>query len=395
MEAGEDGEKRTSQNQGKSCKGTLYYSSVLKSKGRNPRCIGLSRTLQQVPSYIVGDSEVEASKEGQNLTDFRYACLGYSVYLDNKDASADGQKPRSELPVCVGLELLVDKRVPAADHSPVDAQSREEDQGFPQPRPHKTPHPVGEEFLSRYTRNASLVASGVARNLIKVGNYIKNSVDDILYPYRRRPNFGKSPADGERRRNAFEELKLKWQHPGFVFDFNNLEQIPSANRLYSSLSSSLRYSGRYITTKQISHPVNSNGKRSFLADTLALVRRLEAQGVPSKQAEAIAAATTEVLNDGLENVAQSFTAKAEMQKVWVCLIVIKLSLFIYYVIQAHYSISISPPTNNYINAERRESLLPALSRSCSSAYHFYYEGIYRYYQGSKLVMILILHAILI
>lgn len=45
------------------------------------------------------------------------------------------------------------------------------------------------------------------------------------------------------------------------------------------------------------------------------VRGLEAQGVPSKQAEAITAAITEVLNDSLENVAHSFVSKAEMQKV--------------------------------------------------------------------------------
>lgn len=45
------------------------------------------------------------------------------------------------------------------------------------------------------------------------------------------------------------------------------------------------------------------------------VRSLEAQGVPSKQAEAITAAITEVLNDSLENVAHSFVSKAEMQKV--------------------------------------------------------------------------------
>ena len=45
------------------------------------------------------------------------------------------------------------------------------------------------------------------------------------------------------------------------------------------------------------------------------MRSLEAQGLPSKQAEAITAAITEVLNDSLENVAHSFVSKAEMQKV--------------------------------------------------------------------------------
>lgn len=32
---------------GKSCKGCAYYSSVLKSKSKNPTCYGLSRTLQE------------------------------------------------------------------------------------------------------------------------------------------------------------------------------------------------------------------------------------------------------------------------------------------------------------------------------------------------------------
>ncbi|KAL2650314.1 hypothetical protein R1flu_018442 [Riccia fluitans] len=58
----------------------------------------------------------------------------------------------------------------------------------------------------------------------------------------------------------------------------------------------------------------SNSKRAFLVDTLALVRRLESQGLTPKQAEAITAVITEVLNDSLENVAQSFTSKSEMQR---------------------------------------------------------------------------------
>ncbi|XP_050261776.1 protein FMP32, mitochondrial-like isoform X2 [Quercus robur] len=70
---------------------------------------------------------------------------------------------------------------------------------------------------------------------------------------------------------------------------------------------------RYLNT-QLSEAVKPNLRRAFLVDTLALVRGLEAQGVPSKQAEAITAALTEVLNDSLENVAHSFVSKAEMQR---------------------------------------------------------------------------------
>lgn len=45
------------------------------------------------------------------------------------------------------------------------------------------------------------------------------------------------------------------------------------------------------------------------------VKKLEAQGVPSKHAEAITAAITEVLNNSLVNVAHSFISKVETQKV--------------------------------------------------------------------------------
>ncbi|XP_074313263.1 protein FMP32, mitochondrial-like [Silene latifolia] len=60
--------------------------------------------------------------------------------------------------------------------------------------------------------------------------------------------------------------------------------------------------------------VPSNGKRAFLVDTLAMVRSLEKEGIPSKQAEAITSAITGVLNDTLENVSYTFVSKAEMQK---------------------------------------------------------------------------------
>ncbi|KAL8168006.1 hypothetical protein V2J09_009505 [Rumex salicifolius] len=171
---------------GKSCKGTLYYSSILKSKGRRPRCFGLSTSLKQVPSYIVGESEAEAAKEGRTLTDFRYACVGYSVHLDKEDGSNDGKKSGPGLPVCVGIELLVDKR-PTADHVTAHTHSKEDDHGVPQPRPHRPVQPIGDNFLTKYTRNATLVASGVARNMNRMGNYIKDSVEDMLYPYRKRP----------------------------------------------------------------------------------------------------------------------------------------------------------------------------------------------------------------
>ncbi|KAL6959982.1 hypothetical protein U1Q18_040129 [Sarracenia purpurea var. burkii] len=110
----------------KSCKGCLYYSSNLKSNSRNPVCAGITRSLPQVPHYIVGESEIEASRDGRSLADFKYACVGYSVYPDGKDTSVDVRETQTELPVCVGLEVLVDKKVNPDDYVSHHVPNRED-----------------------------------------------------------------------------------------------------------------------------------------------------------------------------------------------------------------------------------------------------------------------------
>uniref|UniRef100_M0ZW09 Mitochondrion protein n=1 Tax=Solanum tuberosum TaxID=4113 RepID=M0ZW09_SOLTU len=75
-----------------------------------------------------------------------------------------------------------------------------------------------------------------------------------------------------------------------------------------ALAGSHRFHCRLISNRAF------DGKLLFLVDTLALVRKLEAKGVPTKQAEAITAAITEVLNDSLDNVAQTFVSKADLQR---------------------------------------------------------------------------------
>ncbi|KAL3527175.1 hypothetical protein ACH5RR_011831 [Cinchona calisaya] len=134
-------------NKGKSCKGCLYYSSTFKSNSRNPLCVGISRSLPHVPRYIVGQAEMEASKEGRSLRDFRYTCVGYSLYSDRKDRPDDGKE--LQLPVCVGLEVLVDKKARTTDSTPAHVHNKEDGAGIPQPRPHKPAHSVGDEFLTR------------------------------------------------------------------------------------------------------------------------------------------------------------------------------------------------------------------------------------------------------
>ncbi|XP_075501610.1 uncharacterized protein LOC142539787 [Primulina tabacum] len=176
-------------NKAKSCKGCLYYSSRLKADSRNPVCVGLTRSLPNVPEYILGQSEMEASEEGRSIADFRYGCVGYSLYVDQKDEASNSQGTRAELPVCVGLEVLVDRRVNTAEtaSAPTHAHAKEDGNSLPQRRSHKPAHSTGDDFLNRFARNANLVANGVVKNARKVGNQIKQNLDDIFYPYRRRP----------------------------------------------------------------------------------------------------------------------------------------------------------------------------------------------------------------
>lgn len=60
-----------------------------------------------VPGYMVGESELEASKEGRNLSDFKYSCVGYSVFMENKDDESEKGEKQTELPFCVGIEVNI------------------------------------------------------------------------------------------------------------------------------------------------------------------------------------------------------------------------------------------------------------------------------------------------
>lgn len=63
--------------------------------------------MQPVPSYVVGESDMRAAKDGHNLSDFKYTCVGYSVFLDNKDSPSEKRENQAELPSCVGIKVFV------------------------------------------------------------------------------------------------------------------------------------------------------------------------------------------------------------------------------------------------------------------------------------------------
>lgn len=59
-----------------------------------------------MPTSVVGESESEAIQEGRNLKEFKYACVGYSVFLEKNHQSSDQKDRQAELPFCVGLEVM-------------------------------------------------------------------------------------------------------------------------------------------------------------------------------------------------------------------------------------------------------------------------------------------------
>ncbi|CAI0375054.1 unnamed protein product [Linum tenue] len=87
-------------------------------------------------------------------------------------------------------------------------------------------------------------------------------------------------------------------------------RLHDASSRCSSLAGKLEHNSRHMS--DLARPNGAN--RAFLVDTLALVRRLESQDVPSKQAEAITHAIIAVLNVSLESLSHSCVSKEEMQK---------------------------------------------------------------------------------
>ncbi|KAL6656378.1 hypothetical protein ACP70R_007204 [Stipagrostis hirtigluma subsp. patula] len=165
---------------GKSCKGCLYYSSMLKARGYNPICVGIPRSIPQVPNYVVDEPKEEAVAQGHDLRKFKYGCAGYSMFVDNRDGQGGGTEGKTLLPYCRGLELLVDSRLVERKPSTAEQGPAYVSKDAPTNRDNR-------DLQTWFKRSAGLVASGVAKNLNKTANYIKENVEDILYPDRRSP----------------------------------------------------------------------------------------------------------------------------------------------------------------------------------------------------------------
>ncbi|PWZ14611.1 hypothetical protein Zm00014a_002540 [Zea mays] len=206
---------------GKSCKGCLYYSSVLKSRGYNPICVGIPRSIPQVPNYVVDEPKEEATAQGHDLRRFRYGCAGYSMFVDNRDGQGGESEGKTLLPYCRGLEVgywwtadwsreshrqlnKLQHMLQRMQQLP-SALTNKDNRDLRTCRGRNSwtgkllfislswsPAPTSIYCLAdvygrcRFKRSAGLVASGVAKNLNKTANYIKENIQD-MYTDRRPP----------------------------------------------------------------------------------------------------------------------------------------------------------------------------------------------------------------
>ncbi|XP_010557943.1 PREDICTED: uncharacterized protein LOC104826761 isoform X2 [Tarenaya hassleriana] len=102
-----------------------------------------------------------------------------------------GQDAQGHLPACIGLQRVLGNRQASPGNTssaPSHLHNRDEARELP-PRQTHRPKPAAateDGFLTRFTRNANVVASGVVKNMKRVGRYVKETVDDALTSDRKR-----------------------------------------------------------------------------------------------------------------------------------------------------------------------------------------------------------------
>ncbi|GBG72640.1 hypothetical protein CBR_g12214 [Chara braunii] len=246
------GNKKTQQEL-QSCLGCLFFSQGLYRDGRQPVCFGLKRKETDFVGYRpTRVDEVERSgssggRDGSVQLDFRYVCVGYSIYGDGRGTGVTGVESDRKggpegtvvaggygeakagaaayLPLCSGSEILLEKRaelhpqqqqhlqkkrgedqkneglIEATPDSSSTPGNLDDEDGFivkESKRPSSRPLlpiirpgvgvgtiPV-DEFAGRFLRSAGLIAARVVTNMSKVAGAVKAGVDDIFYPDRGR-----------------------------------------------------------------------------------------------------------------------------------------------------------------------------------------------------------------
>eukprot|EP00850_Spirogloea_muscicola_P018628 SM000173S02997 [mRNA] locus=s173:65237:66721:- [translate_table: standard] len=168
----------------------------MRDAGGVPLCLGLRTSA---PGTLVAREE-EGGEQQRTVSEFQYACVGYSVYNTTRRAAAPTRVPgsppvdASELPLCTGLELLVDRkldddrhRVPVPQSAEVDpstSSSEQESKPLILPRPASPPmRPalpgIGNVSRDEFVRSAGLIANKMASNLSRAAGAVKAGIEHM------------------------------------------------------------------------------------------------------------------------------------------------------------------------------------------------------------------------
>lgn len=201
-----------------SCRGCLLFSRSIMEAGRDPVCLGFARTDR----YVTAPRAHADDKEVRPLTEFKYACVGYSVYKQQQQHGrppsaasptsspassssspahppppgsphAEGRAPTpmdtSQLPMCTGLEVLALADAKAGDvaRAPSASQDTSEDHSGAtgtSPSPPIIRTPLGtvleSDFPGRFARSAGLIANKCASNLLRAAEAVKSQLLDVF-----------------------------------------------------------------------------------------------------------------------------------------------------------------------------------------------------------------------
>ncbi|XVE82528.1 hypothetical protein DITRI_Ditri16bG0012200 [Diplodiscus trichospermus] len=291
----------------KSCTGLPYYSSVLKSKNRDPHCIGI---LLKSHGFSNLENDLKASGEMPITVSYKYLCTGYSAFMSKNGDSVDKGPNLTYLLVMMllryAIRIIPADTASASGHPQTDKPTHAvEDRDACPSQTGKSTHGV-EDFLNRFTRNANLVDSRVVRDMHRVGNTIKKTVEDILFPHQRPPKFeidwwvfvGISITIFFQ--SKFSNLMVAvaaCKRMAEIGSISNLWIVGGVTRFKGVMCpsepptfppSAIRLSASpapFPQSRQISQLVKSNGKQLFLVDTLALIEMTQESNLSKLKSE--------------------------------------------------------------------------------------------------------------
>lgn len=212
----------------RSCRGCLLFSRSILEAGGDPVCIGFARSE---PGRVASRAHA-GDKDVRPLTEFKYACVGYSIYRkqlqqqqqqQEQSAPSSSSSPppspssahpspspphhtvdgthypmdTSQLPLCTGLEVLALADTKAGDHphaairapsSSSDASGEATEPASGSRGPASAPPPLrtplgtvmASDFPAKFMRSAGLIANKCASNLRRAAEAVKAQVADVF-----------------------------------------------------------------------------------------------------------------------------------------------------------------------------------------------------------------------